>query len=60
MSFKLRDIVKIKNTELIGKVANINDFRPPETKYAIDVEGASDFIFAGDDDLELLEVENEK
>ena len=55
MRFKLRDIVKIKNTELIGKVANINDFRPPETKYAIDVGGASDFIFAGDDDLELLE-----
>lgn len=60
MKFRLRDKVKIKNTDLIGTIANINELRDPDVKYAIDVEGASDFIFAGDDDLELLEVENEK
>lgn len=32
----------------IGKIENINDFRPPESKYAVDIQ-AEDLVFIGED-----------
>lgn len=62
-----------KNIQYIGKIVNINEYREPCFKYAIEVTWYDDYIFIGDDDIigeptfdllelveymDLLEIEN--
>jgi len=59
---KVGDRVEIRNNKgiLIGKgtIANINDFREPSMKYAIDADFyKSDFVFAGEEHLKLIKEE---
>lgn len=56
--YELNDNVKIKvgdyirtDIGIIGKVTNINDFRPPNSKYAIDSNINNDLIFIGDEHI---------
>ncbi|HFI0586245.1 TPA: hypothetical protein ACGO00_000368 [Streptococcus suis] len=52
---KIRDKVEINHPlfekPLIGVIFNINDFRPPEAKYAVDVAGFDDWLFLGREHL---------
>ena len=52
---KIRDKVEINHPAfgkpLIGVIFNINDFRPPEAKYAVDVDGFNDCLFLGREHL---------
>lgn len=43
------DYVKTRNG-CAGEVVSINDFRPPETKYCLDI-GADDLVFCGEKDI---------
>ena len=43
------DYVKTRNG-CTGEVVNVNDFRPPETKYCLDI-GADDLVFCGEKDI---------
>lgn len=43
--------VKLKDGT-IGRVASISHFRPPECKYALDINGRDDLTFVGDDAIE--------
>lgn len=62
-----------KNIQYIGKIVNINEYREPCFKYAVQVSWYDDYIFIGDDDIigepsfnmvdlieymDLLEIEN--
>lgn len=62
-----------KNIQYIDKIVNINEYREPCFKYAIEVTWYDDYIFIGDDDIigepsfdlielveymDLLEIEN--
>ena len=38
-----------------GVIANINDFREPSMKYAVDVDGYEDVLFFGESQLVLIE-----
>ena len=40
-----------KNIQYIGKIVNINEYREPCFKYAIEVTWYDDYIFIGDDDI---------
>ncbi|QOV08395.1 hypothetical protein Kirov_196 [Bacillus phage Kirov] len=55
MAFKVRDKVEVLNRKgkkvAEGVIYNINDFREPSLKYAVDVEGFSDFVFVGEEQL---------
>jgi DNA-binding protein H-NS len=57
---KVRDNVKVyskdRTQSVVGKICNINDFREPSMKYAIEVENYPDVIFCGEDNLEKIEV----
>ncbi len=47
----VRDYVRIKNEAgwcCIGKIVNINEFREPDMKYCIDIQG-EDYIFVPED-----------
>lgn len=59
--FKVKDKVKITNSQgtFIGEgiIVNINDFREPSQKYAVEVDFYHDFIFAGNEHLELIKGE---
>ncbi|WP_105116355.1 hypothetical protein [Streptococcus suis] len=52
---KIRDKVEINHPllekPLIGVIFNINDFRPPEAKYAVDVDGFDGCLFLGREHL---------
>lgn len=56
--FKVRDKVLAKSrlTDEVfeGVIVSINDYRPPEARYALDIVGFDDLVFLGDDDLEEL------
>ena len=64
MDLNVGEFVRTKNG-YIGKIENINDFRPPENKYAIDIQ-MGDLVFIGEDliaknsedIIELIEVED--
>lgn len=43
------DYVKTRNG-YTGEVISINEFRPPETKYCLDI-GADDLVFCGEKDI---------
>lgn len=49
MDIKVGDFIRTK-TGYIGKVENINDFRPPEAKICVDFN-VSDLIFLGETDI---------
>lgn len=55
---KVRDIVEIINdTNIViatGVVVNINDFREPSMKYAVEVEEWNDFVCVGDNNIRKL------
>lgn len=38
---------------IIGKVININDFRPPETRYAVESRCNDDILFVGDEHIKI-------
>ena len=40
-----------KNIQYIGKIVNINEYREPCFKYAVQVSWYDDYIFIGDDDI---------
>ena len=40
-----------KDIQYIGKLININEYREPCFKYAIEVTWYDDYIFVGDDDI---------
>ena len=49
---KIRDKVEINHPfldgldkPLVGVIYNINDYRPPEHRYAVDVDGFDDYLF---------------
>ena len=51
---KIRDKVEINHPllngldkPLVGVIYNINDYRPPESKYGIQVDGFDDLLFFG-------------
>ena len=64
MDLNVGEFVRTKNG-YIGKIENINDFRPPESKYAIDIQ-MGDLVFIGEDliaknnedIIDLIEVED--
>lgn len=37
------ELIRTKNG-YIGKIENINDFRPPESKYAVDIQAEDPFV----------------
>lgn len=47
MDLNVGEYIRTKNG-YIGKIENINDFRPPESKYAIDIQ-MGDLVFIGED-----------
>ena len=48
-----RVVVHTKATDYHGKVVNVSEYRPPEEKYAIDLDiYKDDYIFVGEDVLE--------
>lgn len=66
MDLNIGEFVRTKNG-YIGKIENINDFRPPENKYAIDIQMGDlvgDLVFIGEnfiaknseDIIDLIEV----
>lgn len=56
MDIKVMDRVVItanNGQKFHGRVANINDFREPSMKYAVDVDGYDeDVVFVGEDRIE--------
>lgn len=51
---KIQDKVEISHPlldgldkPLVGVIYNINDYRPPEYRYAVDVDGFDDCLFLG-------------
>lgn len=56
--FKVGDkaLVKSRLTDEVfeGVIVSINDFRPPEARYALDIVGFYDLVFLGNGDLEEL------
>lgn len=63
MGFKVNDEVMIVdnfgNKVAEGVVYNVNEFREPSMKYAVDVEGYDDFLFVGDLNLKPVKKEVE-
>lgn len=56
MSVKVGDKVMVIG-EYVGKVVNINEYREPHFKYAIDLEGYDeDVVFVGEEQIKILEV----
>ena len=56
---EVKDRVAIYNNQKrathLGTVVSVNDFRPPEQKYAVDVDGYDDdVLFFGEDDLKVI------
>lgn len=55
---KVRDIVEIINDESLvvatGVVVNVNDFREPSMKYAVEVVGYDDCVFIGDNNIRKI------
>lgn len=47
---KVGDKVELKSKH-IGTIININEFREPSMKYGIDVEGFSDVVFVGEEQI---------
>lgn len=47
------DTIRLKNG-IIAKVVNINEFREPSMKYAIDIEGFDDIVFIGDLNIDTV------
>ena len=59
MSIKVGDRVIVIG-EHVGKVVNINEYREPCFKYAIDLEGYDeDIVFVGEGQINTLEREEE-
>ena len=55
---KIQDKVEIRHPlfdgldkPLVGVIYNINDYRPPEHRYAVDVDGFDDCLFLGREHL---------
>jgi len=63
MGFKVQDKVEIVNEKgeklAEGVIYNVNDFREPSMKYAVDIEGFSDFVFVGESQLRPVKKEVE-
>jgi hypothetical protein len=56
---EVKDRVAIYNNQKrathLGTVVSVNDFRPPEQKYAVDVDGYDDdVLFFGEEDLKVI------
>lgn len=58
MEFKVKDKVMLLDNHgkdvFTGVIVNINDFRPPEARYCVYVEGESDYIFIGENAMFLI------
>lgn len=59
---KVGDRVEIRNNKGVfvgeGTIANINEFREPSMKYAVEADFyKSDFVFAGEEHLKLIKEE---
>ncbi|WP_431808769.1 hypothetical protein [Lysinibacillus sphaericus] len=61
MDIKMMDEVTIIDSDgrevARGTVANINKYREPDTQYAIYVDGYSDLVFVGKDQLQRKLIE---
>lgn len=59
MKFKVKERVVVTNLfnkpVCEGEIVNINDFREPALRYAVQVDGYDDVIFVGKSDLQKLE-----
>lgn len=59
MEFKVGDKVMLadyRGKEICdGEIVNINDFREPSAKYCVIVEGYSDYLFVGENNMTKLE-----
>lgn len=51
-------ITDLKGNKHNGIVANINDFREPCMKYAVDVKGFDDVVFVGEEQIEKEDTQN--
>lgn len=64
MELKVKDKVSIVNSDgneiAKGTIYNINDFREPNLKYAVDVDGYSDVLFFGEDQLSKTDDTNKE
>lgn len=57
ISFKVGDSVLVKG-KYKGKIANVNEFREPSMKFAVDLEVyKKDVVFVGEEDLKKVEVD---
>ena len=58
MKFKVKERVVVTNLfnkpVCEGEIVNINDFREPALRYAVQVDGYDDVIFVGKSDLQKL------
>lgn len=41
----------LNGVQFKGKIININEYRPPEVKYALDIDGFDDIVFVGDEQI---------
>lgn len=56
--YEVGDVVELKSKH-VAKIVNINEFREPCMKYAVDIEGFLDVAFIGDEAISRkLEVNN--
>ena len=58
---KVRDrviVTDVNGNKHHGIVANINDFREPCMKYAVDIKGYGDVVFVGEEQIEKEDTEN--
>lgn len=57
-NIKVQDKIKVRipgtKKFLYGAVININEYRPPEQKYAVVFQGDSEVYFFGQNDLEVV------
>lgn len=52
--YKVGDIVIVKDlkgNKYKGEIININDYREPRMKYAVDIDGFNDYVFIGENQI---------
>lgn len=51
-------ITDLKGNKYRGVLVNINDFRDPCMKYAIDIKGFGDVVFVGEEQIDKEDTQN--
>lgn len=54
--FKVGDRVKAIRLGVMGIVINVSDYRPPEMRYAVELDGGwDDYYFCGEGDIAYVD-----